>query len=262
MHHYLLFIISRVISSKVQQRLSVPQLSKSLRRNHVITANSMRHLSTLSISASLGFILPIVSAAVVQIPHSKSYDMPLIWNSFGFTTQTSIGTPPQNITSIIDWTWNSHYLVTTFCKGSPVNTYDCLAPGQSLFNQTKSSTFKNLSDQYPSQTWNPNHFFFNLDLKVQYGSDVQRIGPSEATVRVQAGDAQFQQPFAQPFEGIFGLSPVFPEQNCKYPDQKNSRSRLTQRQRLLNPHFGKPGKPANSHHPTSPSTTATLAPPT
>ena len=191
----------------------------------------MGFLSSLIIWASLSFMFPVASAAVVRFNRSESYDMPLTWNSFGFTTQTSIGTPPQSVISIVDWTWNSHYLVTTLCKGSPLNTFDCLAPGQSLFNQTKSSTFKNLSDQYPSQTWNPNHFFFNLDLKVQYASDVEIIGPSKTTVRLQAGDTQFQQPFVQPFNGIFGLSPVFPERKCEYlllkifqgsPDLKDS----------------------------------------
>lgn len=180
----------------------------------------MGYLSSLTVWASLSFMFSIASAAVVRVNRSESYDMPLTWNSFGFTTQTSIGTPPQNVTSIVDWTWNSHYLVTTLCKGSPLNTFDCLAPGQSLFNQTKSSTFKNLSDQYPSQSWNPNHFFFNLDLKVQYASDVEIIGPSKTIVRLQAGDTQFQQPFVQPFNGIFGLSPVFPERKCEYLHQK------------------------------------------
>lgn len=154
-------------------------------------------------------LIPVVySATLGETTHSKGYDMPLKWNSFGYSVETSIGTPPQVITSAIDWTWNSHYIATTICLGSPTNT-NCYPPGQQLFNQTLSSTFTNLSSQYADEVWNPNHFFFNLDVKVQYASDIQIIGSTKVNVRFQAADMQFSLPAPLPFEGVFGLSPVF-----------------------------------------------------
>lgn len=177
----------------------------------------MRFSNTLGLWASLTLIDTTVATAVRYPNRSQRYDMALTWHPLGFTAQMGFGTPAQNITSFLDWTWNSQYLLTTLCKGSSTNTLDCLTPDQAFFNQSKSTTFKNLSAQYPSQTWNPNHFFFDLDLKVEYASDVQTIGPSKATVRLQAGDAQFRQPATQSLDGVFGLSPVFPVQNCESP---------------------------------------------
>lgn len=174
----------------------------------------MRSARNICLWAALALIGNTVSTVLRQPKLKECYDMPLTAHPFGFTAQMNFGTPAQNVTSILDWTWNSQYLLTTLCKGSPTNTYACLTRDQTLFNQTKSTTFKNLSTQYPSQIWNPNHFFFNLDLKVDYALDIQRIGPSTTNVRLQAGDTQFQEPATQPFDGVFGLAPVFPSQNC------------------------------------------------
>lgn len=150
-----------------------------------------------------------------SISQTASFDLPLTWNPFGFlTNDVSIGTPPQQVTSFVDWTWISQYVFTTRCHGDSEATFDCFSPLQKLLNQSRSSTFMNQSSSYPSRTWNPNHFFFYKDLTVDYASDIETVGPSSARLTLQAADFQFNLTAAPyPFGGVFGLSPVLQNDN-------------------------------------------------
>lgn len=169
-------------------------------------------LGILSLITSLDLILG--SPASQHVSPSASYDLPLTWNPFGFLTNVSIGTPPQQITSFVDWTWISQYIFTTRCHEDSEDTLDCFSESQKLFNETLSSTFRDESLLYPSRTWNPNHFFFYKDLTVDYASDIERVGPSSARLTLQAADFQFNVTAAPyPFAGVFGLSPVFKNDN-------------------------------------------------
>jgi hypothetical protein len=170
----------------------------------------------LPAATTIAFWASLVTALPSKLnTNSLHYDMPMTWTPLGFTAQMTVGTPPQNLTSFVDWTWNSQYLLTTTCLGIQNNKDNCLVPSQQYFNQSQSSTFTDLSQQYPSQTWNPNHFFLDLDLTVDYAEDVQTVGPSSVAVRLQAGDFQFKQATAFPFSGVYGLSPVLPSANSK-----------------------------------------------
>ena len=145
---------------------------------------------------------------------ASSFDLPLTWSSFGFLGNVSIGTPPQQITSFVDWTWISQYVFTTTCHEDKDKTFDCFAKEQAIYNQSRSSTFRNESALYPSRTWNPNHFFFYKNLTVDYASDIETVGPSSARLTIQAADFQFdltKSPY--PFAGVYGLSPVLKEDN-------------------------------------------------
>lgn len=143
-----------------------------------------------------------------------SFDLPLTWSTFGFLGNVSIGTPPQQVTSFVDWTWISQYVFTTTCHGDKDKTFDCLAKEQTIYNQSQSSTFRDESTLYPSRTWNPNHFFFYKDLTVDYASDIETVGPSSARLTIQAADFQFDLTKAPyPFAGVYGLSPVFKTDN-------------------------------------------------
>ncbi|KAL2869056.1 pepsin-like aspartic protease [Aspergillus lucknowensis] len=147
---------------------------------------------------------------------STAFDMPLTWTPFGFTTDTiQVGTPPQPLNSFVDWTWIGQYAFTPRCHGSLKDTWQCLQPGQGLYNQSQSSTFVNQSKLYPDRNWNPNHFFFYDDLSVGFGSDIQYVGPDhKAPVTLQLADMHFTLEFAYPFAGVFGLSPVFSADNA------------------------------------------------
>lgn len=160
-----------------------------------------------------------VAAAPTQ---ARSWEMPLTWNHFGFLAKDTItvGTPPQNVTVFVDWTWISQYLITETCHGTD-NTSACLNKEQSYFRTKDSSTFRNETVLFPSRTWNPNHFFFDLDLTVDYASDILAVGPYGQRTVVQAADFQFDQgEDFYPFDGVFGLSPVFANDNgklCTWP---------------------------------------------
>ncbi|KAK8185160.1 aspartic peptidase domain-containing protein [Phyllosticta capitalensis] len=156
-----------------------------------------------------------VAAAPTQ---ARSWEMPLTWNHFGFLAKDTItvGTPPQNVTVFVDWTWISQYLITETCHGTN-NTSACLNKEQSYFRTKDSSTFRNETVLFPSRTWNPNHFFFDLDLTVDYASDILAVGPYGQRTVVQAADFQFDQgEDFYPFDGVFGLSPVFANDNASY----------------------------------------------
>ncbi|KAL8848091.1 MAG: hypothetical protein Q9221_006893 [Calogaya cf. arnoldii] len=146
---------------------------------------------------------------------AASYDLPLTWSPFGFVGNVSIGTPPQLVTSFVDWTWINQYVFTTTCQGDSERTYDCFAKDQAIFNQSLSSSFRNQSALYPSRTWNPNHFFFYEDLTVDHASDIETVGPSSSRITLQAADQQFDlSDHPYPFAGVYGLSPVFKTDNA------------------------------------------------
>ena len=180
-----------------------PTMYRSLR--NILLASSSLH----------GFTLVSGSPARQRAAEAVSYDLPLTWSSFGFLAKNmSLGTPPQQITTFVDWTWISQYVFTTTCHGVTDKPFDCFAKEQSIFNQSQSSTFQDESYLYPSRTWNPNHFFFYEDLTVDYASDIGTVGPSSARLTIQAADFQFDISDASyPFTGVYGLSPVFKADN-------------------------------------------------
>lgn len=175
-------------------------------------------LGTLSVSSSpLAPRWSSSNPAANTANSSTTTDLPLAWTPFGFVTDAvEIGTPAQKIPSFVDWTWIGQYAFSTLCNDSTADTYDCLAKDQTIFNQSASSTFENQSSLYPERNWNPNHFFFYKDLKVEYGSDIERVGGVEGRVTIMAADMDFNLSTKYPFAGVFGLSPVFDTDNGEH----------------------------------------------
>ncbi|KAL8800505.1 MAG: hypothetical protein Q9182_005141 [Xanthomendoza sp. 2 TL-2023] len=175
---------------------------------------SMILLPLLASNGILSNASPISSNGGHSDSNDGSFDLLLTWSPFGFLGNVSIGTPPQTVTSFVDWTWIGQYAFTTTCHGNPERTLDCFAKDQAIFNQSRSHTFRNESASYPSRTWNPNHFFFYEDLSVDYASDIETIGPSSTRLTIQAADLHFNLTDAPyPFAGVYGLSPVFKGDN-------------------------------------------------
>lgn len=199
----------------------VPDIQKPIVAIVIVRASLERmHLPTKHLEWALYLLASccMVGASPARRRPEKaaSYDLPLTWSPFGFLGNVSIGTPPQLVTSFVDWTWINQYVFTTTCHGDPERTYDCFAKDQAIFNQSLSSSFRDQSALYPSRTWNPNHFFFYEDLTVDHASDIETVGPSSARITLQAADQQFDLSDAPyPFAGVYGLSPVFKTDNSR-----------------------------------------------
>ena len=161
--------------------------------------------------------LALAAGVAVAAPFSpcsppRGYDFPLVRDPmFGYLGNVSMGTPAQELTMFVDWTWTSQYVLSTICNHGAESTAQCLSPGQEIFNQTRSSTFVNETSKYAEQAWYPNDFF-PAPFQVSYGSDIQRGGPVATRITVQLSDVEdgllLQVPIQ--FGGIMGLMPTFP----------------------------------------------------
>lgn len=142
---------------------------------------------------------------------ANRFDLPLVRNDLGFLSNASYGSPAVQVPVLVDWTWMSQLVISPKCYGE-FDPSLCMFPGQLTLDQRESSTFKNLSDAFDERTWNPNHFFFDNPLHVQYGSDVLKLGPVSGEVVAQYSDITFNVSalgFPFPFGGVLGLSPIF-----------------------------------------------------
>ena len=156
--------------------------------------------------ASATLAAPVVSCSRSS---STSYDLPLIRNPYyGYLANVSIGTPPQELSMFVDWTWTSQYVLSTVCSNGTQDTSECLSAQQQLFNETLSTTFTDKTTEFPDQAWYPN-LFFPAPFEVSYATDVQTLGPVSSPITLQLSDiglgllTQTQIPFA----GILGLMP-------------------------------------------------------
>lgn len=190
----------------------------------------------------------------------QSYNMPLTRNlDTGFFGTISVGTPAQKLTAFVDWTWISMWVISTTCDGGKEDISMCRAPQQIVFNQSMSSTFENVSTLYPSRTWNPSEFFGPYDFTVDYGSDIETIGPVSSRVVIQTSDIEpgLFTNTVFPFEGILGLSPVFPSDNRMTIMQQPFHRRLTPLQHPLNLPSTSSGRLGSGPAPTLRSSIAT-----
>lgn len=142
----------------------------------------------------------------------RGFDLPLVRDPFfGYLGNVSVGTPSQEITVFVDWTWTSQYFLSTVCGNGTASTGTCLSPGQQIFNQTQSNSFVNQTAQYPDQAWYPNEFL-PVPFEVSYGADVMQVGPTTSPITMQLSDIPpgllVQMPLS--FGGIMGLMPTFP----------------------------------------------------
>lgn len=171
-------------------------------------------MKSAAILAAIIGLTSLAAAAPSKCPPRKGavYHWPLDWNRLGFIGNYTTGTPPQNIRAFVDITWIGNYILTTKCQGAH-NISKCFLPEQSYFNETQSSTFSYLPE-FPSLNWNPNHFFFWEDLAADIAKDVVEVGGVKSDTVIQAADFAFMQEFPFPFQAVYGLSPVFRNDNA------------------------------------------------
>lgn len=158
--------------------------------------------------AAVGYSYPTVSTS------SKVVSIPAFWTTYGYIFNITIGTPPQQLAVLSDWTWTSLFTRSGRCH----NVYDvsrCLAEGQAYFNEKNSSTFHNTSLE--SFTWP--HTAFAPNFTVDYARDSVCTGAicTKDTV-IQLSDFAYEGPEIpiQEFGGIYGLAPVTPHPDPRF----------------------------------------------
>ncbi|KAK0547126.1 hypothetical protein OC846_004982 [Tilletia horrida] len=166
---------------------------------------------------SLCSIIPSVCGLTTTKPQAGlgTFDMKLTRTEFsGLVTNITLGTPAQEVTVFVDWTWINLYVIDSVCKGVKDAIYNCVPPSQTFYNESLSTSFKYV-DSMGQTTWDPNHFFFNNPATVNYAQEVIGMGATTTNAVIQAADFAFQIPFSFGFLGVFGLSPVFPGDDFK-----------------------------------------------
>ncbi|KAJ5971593.1 aspartic peptidase domain-containing protein [Penicillium vulpinum] len=145
---------------------------------------------------------------------SRPVSIPAFWTTYGYVFNITVGTPPQQLAVLSDWTWVSLFTRSGRCN----DVYDvsrCVTEGQEYFDEKKSTTFKNTT--LGSFTW-PNTAFAP-DFTVDYGRDSVCTGTlcTKRTI-LQLSDFPYDGDIIpiQEFGGIYGLAPVTPHADPRF----------------------------------------------
>lgn len=159
-------------------------------------------------------LLPLTSAASLPPnprPHATQISIPMLQGAHGPTFNLTYGTPPQTITMLSDWTWQSTWFYAPFCRGS-YSPAACVLPGQNAFAYEASSTYGPTNDN--RQTFRGTDYTPGLPFTVSFGTDVMCLPNSggealcDKGIEGQMSDLAFEFPTVQDVGGIFGLAPV------------------------------------------------------
>lgn len=171
-----------------------------------------------SFSATLAALAYLASVGLSYSTKAPRYDtavsVPALWGGVGFFFNITVGTPPQSLTVLSDWTWVALFVRSGRCQDG----YDpslCDAAGQSYFNEKASGTFQNTS--LPQLDWPVTAFspYFTVD----YGSDTVCVGKvCTPNTDFQLSDFPYNGSLvpAEPFGGIYGLAPVTAQVNSSF----------------------------------------------
>lgn len=147
-------------------------------------------------------------------PTAAKVSVPMQSSPLGPLFNITLGTPPQPLTMLSDWTWMSLFARSANCLGS-YNISKCIPSGQEYFDERRSRTFAttNLS----ATGWERTSFLPGYEFAVTYDRDKVCIGDiCDNGVVFQLSDFDIAVDEAVPFGGIFGLSPVFPSENVTF----------------------------------------------
>ncbi len=167
-------------------------------------------------------LLPLTGAASLPArgaPHATQVSIPMVQGAHGPIFNLTYGTPPQTITMLSDWTWQSTWFYTPFCRGS-YSPAGCVLPGQNAFAYESSSTYAPTKDSI--QTFDGTDYTPGLPFTVSFGTDVMCLPNSEGRplcskgIEGQISDLEFEFPTVQDVGGIFGLAPVLAGYNSTY----------------------------------------------
>ncbi|EKV19723.1 Aspartyl proteinase [Penicillium digitatum] len=170
---------------------------------------------------SLGILFLLPASTVLGSKTKKHAEatttkvsVPMQSSPLGPLFHITLGTPPQSLTVLSDWTWMSLFARSANCVGS----YDlakCIPSGQEYFNEKDSRTF--LSTNLSATGWDGTSFLPGYEFAVTYNRDKVCIGDvCDDGVSFQLSDFDLVIDEVVPFGGIFGLSPVFPSENATF----------------------------------------------
>jgi hypothetical protein len=169
-------------------------------------------LSKLGLAiAAIPATITMASASTAAPSATASIALPVQSSALGPLFNITVGTPPQPLTVMSDWTWMSLFTRSAHCEGS-YDVTNCIPPGQQWYNERQSTTFHNTS--YEATAWENTAFLPGYPFAVTYGQDSVCMGGicSDETV-FQLSNFNITIPYAVPFGGIFGLAPVLPSLN-------------------------------------------------
>lgn len=173
--------------------------------------------STISL-AGIWLVTQSLAAPIDPCSPPAGIDVPMIRDPiFGYLGNVTIGSPAQQITMFYDWTWTSPYFLSATCSNDTAKASDCFSSTQQLFHQDMSSSFLNMTTEFPDQSYYPNEFL-PAPFEVQYGTDLMEMGSTSSYVTIQLSDIELGLLTQMPLEfgGIMGLMPTFPNTNCKF----------------------------------------------
>lgn len=149
----------------------------------------------------------------------RHISIPMSESLHGAAFSVTVGTPPQIITMLSDWTWHTTWVDTPHCEGH-ASTADCIPTGQNFFNDGASSTYRNTTDapqSYNGTDYTPGIPFsmiFGTDVVCLSGLDGKKICDQKSVF--EASSFAHELPFVADIGGIFGFAPVLPGFNETY----------------------------------------------
>lgn len=161
--------------------------------------------------AAIPVRITMASASTTAPSAIASIALPMQSSALGPLFNISVGTPPQPLTVLSDWTWMSLFTRSAHCEGS-YNVTNCIPPGQHWYNERQSMMFQNTSLE--AAAWEITVFLPGYPFAVTYGQDKVCTGEvcsDEMVFQLSNFDITF--PDAVPFGRIFGLAPVLPGLN-------------------------------------------------
>lgn len=147
--------------------------------------------------------------------------LPMRESTHGASFNITLGTPPQVVTLLSDWTWQTTWVDTAHCKGI-VSVSECIPKGQNFFNDVASSTFKS-TPQFSPQIWQGTDYTPGIPFVSWFGTDTLCFQSDANKEKVCMDNTEislsnFTNPLPVVFDigGVFGFAPVLKGYNATF----------------------------------------------
>ncbi|KAH8812403.1 aspartic peptidase domain-containing protein [Xylogone sp. PMI_703] len=151
----------------------------------------------------------------------KQILLPMRESTHGASFNITVGTPPQTVTLLSDWTWQTTWVDTAHCRG----VHDvslCIPPGQNFFDDAASSTFQ-ATPELNGQTWLGTDYTPGIPFVTWFGKDTLCFesdagGDQICMPETEISLSNFTDPLPVVFDigGVFGFAPVLEGYNASF----------------------------------------------